>query len=84
MRLLKSYLESNVQRMMDNNVRIRYIGRVHELPREVQDKMRWAEEETAAEHRHDADTGAELRRPLRVGGCLPLAGPGDAAEEPHS
>ena len=39
MRLLKSYLESNVQRMMDNNVRIRYIGRTHDLRREVQDKM---------------------------------------------
>ena len=30
MRLLKSYLESNLQRMMDNNVRMRYIGRIHE------------------------------------------------------
>ena len=37
MRLLKSYLESNLQRMMDNNVRIRYIGRTHELPPEVQE-----------------------------------------------
>ena len=46
MRLLKSYLENNVQRMMDNNVRIRYIGRTQELPPEVQDKMRWAEEIT--------------------------------------
>ena len=32
MRLLRSYLESNLQRMMDNNVRFRYIGRTHELP----------------------------------------------------
>jgi undecaprenyl diphosphate synthase len=47
MRLLKSYLENNVQRMNDNNVRIRYIGRIHELPREVQDKMQWAQEMTA-------------------------------------
>ena len=39
MRLLKSYLESNLQRMMDNNVRIRYIGRTHELPPEVQDHV---------------------------------------------
>ena len=31
MRLLKSYLETNLQRMMDNNVRIRYIGRTHDL-----------------------------------------------------
>src|SRR5271169_820439 len=47
MRLLKTYLESNVQRMMDNNVRIRYIGRTHELPPDVQDKMRWAADTTA-------------------------------------
>ena len=47
MRLLKTYLESNVQRMMDNNVRIRYIGRTHELPTEVQEKMHWAAETTA-------------------------------------
>ena len=61
MRLLKSYLESNVQRMNDNNVRIRYIGRVHELPREVQDKMRWAEEETAR------NTGTTLTLALNYG-----------------
>ena len=74
MRLLKSYLESNVQRMMDNNVRIRYIGRTHELPAEVQDKMRWAAETDGAQHRNDADAGAELRRPLGDGGRLPRAG----------
>ena len=38
MRLLKSYLESNLQRMMDNNIRLRSIGRIHELPAEVQEK----------------------------------------------
>ena len=64
MRLLKTYLESNLQRMMDNNVRMRYIGRTHELPPEVQDKMRWAEEATAAQHRHHPHPGPELRRPL--------------------
>ena len=47
MRLLRSYLVDNVQRMNDNNVRIAYIGRTHELPHEVQEKMRWAAEETA-------------------------------------
>lgn len=47
MRLLKSYLESNLQRMMDNNVRMRYIGRTRDLPPEVQEKMLWAEEATA-------------------------------------
>src|SRR6516162_8820051 len=61
MRLLKTYLEGNVQRMMDNNVRIRYIGRVHELPPEVQDKMRWAEETTAA------NTGTTLTLALNYG-----------------
>jgi undecaprenyl diphosphate synthase len=62
MRLLKSYLESNVQRMMDNNVRMRYIGRTHELPPEVQDKMRWAEETTAR------NTGTTLTLALNYGG----------------
>jgi undecaprenyl diphosphate synthase len=47
MRLLRSYLINNVQRMNDNNVRIAYIGRTHELPTEVQEKMHWAAEATA-------------------------------------
>ena len=62
MRLLKSYLESNLQRMMDNNVRMRYIGRTHELPAEVQEKMRWAEETTAR------NTGTTLTLALNYGG----------------
>ena len=62
MRLLRSYLESNLQRMMDNNVRIRYIGRTHELPPEVQDKMRWAEDATAG------NTGTTLTLALNYGG----------------
>ena len=62
MRLLKSYLESNLQRMMDNNVRMRYIGRTHDLPREVQEKMRWAEEATAR------NTGTTLTLALNYGG----------------
>ncbi len=62
MRLLKSFLEDNVQRMMDNNVRIRYIGRTHELPAEVQEKMLWAEEATAR------NTGTTLTLALKYGG----------------
>ena len=62
MRLLKTYLESNLQRMMDNNVRMKYIGRTHELPAEVQEKMRWAEEATAA------NTGTTLTLALNYGG----------------
>jgi undecaprenyl diphosphate synthase len=61
MRLLKSYLEGNVQRMMDNNVRIRYIGRTHELPSEVQDKMNWAADVTAR------NTGTTLTLALNYG-----------------
>ena len=61
MRLLKTYLESNVQRMMDNNVRIRYIGRTHELPTEVQEKMHWAAETTAH------NTGTTLTLALNYG-----------------
>ena len=62
MRLLKTYLESNLQRMMDNNVRLKYIGRTHDLPSEVQDKMRWAEEATAR------NTGTTLTLALNYGG----------------
>jgi len=62
MRLLKSYIESNLQRMMDNNVRMRTIGRTHELPAEVQEKMLWAEEATAR------NTGTTLTLALNYGG----------------
>ena len=62
MRLLKTYLDANVQRMMDNNVRMKYIGRTHELPAEVQEKMLWAEETTAH------NTGTTLTLALKYGG----------------
>ena len=62
MRLLKSYLESNLQRMIDNNVRMRYIGRTQDLPHEVQEKMRWVEEATAR------NTGTTLTLALNYGG----------------
>jgi undecaprenyl diphosphate synthase len=61
MRLLRSYLESNLQRMMDNNVRIRYIGRTHELPPDVQDRMQWASDATAR------NTGTTLTLALNYG-----------------
>ena len=62
MRLLKSYLETNLQRMMDNNVRIRYIGRTHDLAPDVQEKMAWAAETTAR------NTGTTLTLALNYGG----------------
>ena len=61
MRLLKSYLEGNLQRMMDNNVRIRYIGRTRELPGEVQETMEWAATTTAN------NTGTTLTLALNYG-----------------
>jgi len=62
MRLLKSYLETNLQRMMDNNVRIRYIGRTRELAPDVQDKMAWAADATSR------NTGTTLTLALNYGG----------------
>jgi undecaprenyl diphosphate synthase len=62
MRLLKTYLESNVERMQRNNVRFQYIGRTHELAPDVQDKMRWVAEETAG------NTGTTLTLALNYGG----------------
>ena len=62
MRLLRSYLESNLQRMMDNNVRMRYIGRIHDLPPEVQEKMQWVQDATSR------NTGTTLTLALNYGG----------------
>ncbi len=61
MRLLRSYLENNVQVMLDNNIQLRYIGRIRELPPEVQEKMYWAEEATSH------NTGTVLTLALNYG-----------------
>jgi undecaprenyl diphosphate synthase len=61
MKLLKNYLIGNVKRMNDNNVRMAYIGRTHELPNEVQDTMQWASESTAK------NTGTTLTLALNYG-----------------
>lgn len=61
MTLLKTYLVGNVKRMNDNNVRMAYIGRIYELPAEVQDTMHWASEETAR------NTGTTLTLALNYG-----------------
>ena len=61
MKLLKTYLVGNVKRMNDNNVRMAYIGRTHELPTEVQDTMQWASEQTAK------NTGTTLTLALNYG-----------------
>jgi undecaprenyl diphosphate synthase len=61
MKLLRNYLVSNVERMNANNIRMAYIGRIHELPTEVQETMAWAEAETAK------NTGTTLTLALNYG-----------------
>jgi undecaprenyl diphosphate synthase len=61
MRLLKTYLDDNVERMVKNNIRLRYIGRTHDLPDDVQERMRSAEEATSR------NTGTTLTLALNYG-----------------
>jgi undecaprenyl diphosphate synthase len=47
MALLRRYLKMEVPRLNRNNIRLQYIGRRHELPQEVQERMQWAQDATA-------------------------------------
>src|SRR5215813_13785329 len=47
MRLLSRYLKAEVPTLNKNNIRLEYIGRQHELPEDVQERMEWARESTA-------------------------------------
>ncbi len=47
MQLLRQYLKQEVPRLNRNNVRLTYIGRIWELPENVQERLKWAEEATA-------------------------------------
>jgi undecaprenyl diphosphate synthase len=47
MGLLCRYLKAEVPTLDENNIRLEYIGRQHELPASVQEKMAWAREATA-------------------------------------
>ena len=47
MRLLTRYLKAEVSTLNENNIRLEYIGRRHELPADVQERMLWAQEATA-------------------------------------
>ena len=48
MRLLGRYLKAEVPTLNQNNIRLEYIGRLHELPDDVQERMEWARNSTAA------------------------------------
>src|SRR5262245_46868643 len=47
MGLLKRYLRLELDTLLRNNIRFRVIGRMHELPRDVQDELRRGMERTA-------------------------------------
>ncbi|HVJ04276.1 MAG TPA: isoprenyl transferase [Candidatus Saccharimonadales bacterium] len=47
MALLRTYLKNEVPLMNDHNIQLRYIGRIHELAPEVQERMAWALEQTS-------------------------------------
>lgn len=47
MELLKRYLKQEVPTLNKNNIRLNYIGRQHELPPDVQERMNWARDATA-------------------------------------
>jgi undecaprenyl diphosphate synthase len=47
MALLGRYLKAEVPTLNENNIRLQYIGRAHELPGDVQERMNWAREATA-------------------------------------
>jgi undecaprenyl diphosphate synthase len=47
MRLLSHYLKAEVPTLNQNNIRLEYIGRQHELPEDVQERMAWARRSTA-------------------------------------
>jgi undecaprenyl diphosphate synthase len=47
MRLLIRYLKAEISTLNDNNIRLEYIGRQHELPLDVQEHMIWARQATA-------------------------------------
>ena len=67
MALLRSYLKQEVPTLNRNNIRLQYIGRKHELPQEVQERMDWAQEATSK------NTGTVLTLALNYGARTELA-----------
>jgi len=61
MALLRSYLKQEVPMLNDFNVRLNFIGRIHELPQAVQARMQWALEKTGK------NTGTVLTLALNYG-----------------
>ena len=61
MKLLHRYLKEELGLMQRNNIRLQFIGRVHLLPQEVQERMAWAKEQTVG------NTGTVLTLALNYG-----------------
>jgi undecaprenyl diphosphate synthase len=61
MHLLRRYLKAEVPTLNKNNIRLEYIGRRHELPAVVQERMAWAQDATAK------NTGMVLTLALNYG-----------------
>jgi undecaprenyl diphosphate synthase len=61
MKLLHRYLKNELSLMQRNNIRLQFIGRIHELPQEVQERMAWAKEQTSG------NTGTVLTLALNYG-----------------
>jgi undecaprenyl diphosphate synthase len=61
MKLLHSYLKNELALMQRNNIKLNFIGRIHSLPQEVQERMAWAKEETSG------NTGTVLTLALNYG-----------------
>ncbi|HYY69131.1 MAG TPA: isoprenyl transferase [Terriglobales bacterium] len=66
MRLLCRYLKAEVPTLNKNNIRLEYIGRRHELPEAVQERMQWAQQATAK------NSGMVLTLALNYGGRMEL------------
>ena len=61
MKLLYRYLKNELDLMQRNNIRLQFIGRIHLLPQEVQERMAWAKEQTSG------NTGMVLTLALNYG-----------------
>lgn len=66
MKLISDYLDSEIAEMNENNVQIRFIGKLDELPRVVQDKIAKSQQHTAG------NTGLILNLAINYGGRAEL------------
>ncbi len=67
MGLLRRYIKIELPRLMENNVRVQFIGRWRELPADVLERMNWAIDETSR------NTGMVLTLAINYGGRSELA-----------